>query len=283
MPLGQGTVVVLGKSEYVRFERRDGFADQKRGASFNTAAVGAGLLPWLSLLVLQPYNVKSQDRLGTSAGPGDTNVMLALSLKWDEGLRLAPERESLDDLADWHLGVWAACSLPVGATRNRTAAGSFFAPDMQTGFRGPSPSAGLSVLKWIARDVTVIGEVSAQYFFDQRDAEAGHRYQFGAEARAGGAVVYRAWASGRLRVDVSPELSLLDLGRDREDGVALRGSGGRVLYAALGARALLGPVSVGASVKRAAGAWLNERAQQQGSEGLEAFRAALVVGWATRI
>jgi hypothetical protein len=45
----------------------------------------------------------------------------------------------------------------------------------------------------------------------------------------------------------------------------------------------LGALSLGASLKRAVARSLNEAADQQGSEGLESFRAALVLGWSTRL
>jgi hypothetical protein len=163
------------------------------------------------------------------------------------------------------------------------ASGRFFAPDMQTGFRGPSPAAGLTVLKQVSTDLTVLGEVSTQHFFEHATAEPGVRYQFGDEARASAALAWRTWASGTSRVDLVPELALLSLQRDRENGVALRASGGDVLYGQLGVRAVLGSVSIGASVKRAVATRLHESAEQQGSEGLEVVRAALVFGWATRL
>lgn len=283
LPLGDGTFFALGKTEYARFQQRAGFVDQKQYSSFNTLAVGYGVRPWLSIFVFQPYNWKSQDGVGTNSGLGDTNLMLSASLKWDGGLQRVPEKESLDDLADWHFGVWVASSFPVGATRHRDDAGGYYAPDMQTGFRGASPAVGLSVLKQLSVDLTALGEVNYQHFFDQRYTAAGYRYQFGAETRTNAALVYRAWAGGRSRVDVAPEVSVLDLQRDRQDGVALQASGGTILYGQLGARATLGPISIGASLKRALAKRLNEGADQQGSEGLESFRAALVVGWSTRI
>jgi hypothetical protein len=282
LPLGQGTLFVLAKSEYARFQQRAGFTDQKTFSSFNTVAVGYGVTPWLSAFVFQPYSWKAQDGVGTNAGLGDTNLMVAGSFKWDDGLRLVPERESLDDLADWHFGLWAACTLPVGATRHRDDQGAYFAPDMQTGFRGPSPALGLSVMKQLSTDLTALGEVNYQHFFDRRYPEAGYRYRFGAETRLNAALVYRLWASGASRVDLAPELGWLHLQRDRADGAALQASGGDVLYGQLGARVTLGRFSFGASVKRAVARSLNEAADQQGSEGLEAFRAALVLGWATR-
>jgi hypothetical protein len=283
LPLGQGTALGLVKSEYVDFQRRAGFADQRRYSSFSTVAVGYGLRPWLSAFVFQPYGLKAQDGAGTSAGLGDTNLMLSASLKWDEGLRLAPERESLDDLADWHLGAWASCSLPVGPTTRRDDRGAYFAPDMQIGFHGPSPGMGLSVMRQLSTDLTFLGEASYQHFLDQRYPGAGYRYRFGGEARLNTALADRAWASGTRRVDVIPELAALGLRRDQEDGVAVQATGGTILYGQLGARLTLGAFSVGAGVKRAVARSLNQAARQQGSEGLEAFRAALILGYSARL
>jgi hypothetical protein len=283
LPLGQGTLFTLVKSEYADFEQRPGFTDQKTYSSFNTAALGYGIRPWLSAFVFQPYNVKAQDGIGTNSGLGDTNLMLSASFKWDEGLRLVPEKESLDELMDWHFGLYASCTLPVGPTTHRDDHGDLYAPDMQTGFRGASPGLGLSVLKQVSPDFTVLGEVSYQHFFDQSYSEAGLRYRFGGETRLNGALAWRAWASGTSRLTIVPEFSILNLQRDREDGVALQASGGTILYGELGARVSLGAFSIGASIKRAVAKSLNEAADQQGSEGLEDFRAALVLGWATRL
>jgi hypothetical protein len=287
LPLGRGTLLLQGKTEYAAFEQRAGFTDQKRYSSFNTVALGYGLTPWLSAFLFQPYNWKSQDGVGTNSGPGDTNLMLAASFKWDQGFRLAPERESLDDLSDWHFGLWAACSLPVGPAGHRDDLGGTFAPDMQTGFNGPSPGMGLSLLKQLSTDWTVLAEANYQHFFQQRYPKAGLRYQFGGETRLNGALVYRLWASGANRLDLAPELTILTLRRDRSDeglpAVApMAGSGGTILYGQLGARATLGSFSVGLSVKRAVASRLNDAALQQGSEGLESFRAALVIGYVPR-
>lgn len=283
LPLGQGTLLGLVKTEYAAFTQRPGFTDQKQYSSFNTLAVGYGITPWLSAFVFQPYNLKAQDGVGTNRGFGDTNLMLSASLKWDEGLRLAPERESLDELEDWHFGVWAACSLPVGPTDHRDDNGGFYAPDMQTGFNGPSPALGVTVLKQLSTDFTLLLEANHQAFFERTYPGPGITYQFGAETRANAALSWRAWAGGTSRVDLVPELAVLNLQRDREDGVALQASGGTILYGQLGARVTLGSLSIGASVKRAVAKSLNEAADQQGSEGLESYRAALVLGWSTRL
>ena len=126
------------KSEYVPY-RKFAFAEpeNKDHALFSMAAIGYGILPWLSLYAFQPYTVKVQDTLGTSAAFGDPNVMLALAFKYDAGLRLVPEKESLDDLEDWHFSTWAASTIPLGPTESTDRTGAPFAPDMQNRVREP--------------------------------------------------------------------------------------------------------------------------------------------------
>jgi hypothetical protein len=287
LPLGQGTLFLLFKTEYVPFQQRAGFTEQKQFSSFNTAALGYGLTPWLSAFLFQPFNVKAQRVVGTNRGLGDTNLMLSASFKLDDGLQRVPEKESLDDLTDWHFGLWASCTLPVGPTSHRDDVGGYFAPDMQTGFAGPSPGLGVSVMKQLATDWTLLAEVNYQHFFLQRYSQAGLRYQFGGEARLNGALVYRLWASGSSRVDLAPEFTVLNLQRDRSDeGLAvvtpMQASGGTILYGQLGVRATLGSLAFGASLKRAVASRLNEGADQQGSEGLESYRAALVLSYVPR-
>jgi len=287
LPLGQGTAFAFVKGEYVAFQQRDGFEDQKQYSSFNTLALGFGIRRWLSAFVFQPFNLKSQDGPGTNSGLGDTNLMLAVSFKWDEGLRLVPEKESLDELADWHFGVWVSSSLPLGPVTQEDDAGELWAPDMQTGFNGPSPAVGLVVMKQLGADLTLLGEATYQYFFDRKYAEAGYRYRFGGETRVNGALVWRAIAAGTHRVDVAAELSGLNLQRDWTDAdtgelESMQASGGTILYGQLGARATFGVLSVGVGVKRAVAKSLNEADDQQGSEGLESYRASLSLGWSTR-
>ena len=287
LPLPQGMVFSMVKTEFVPFEQ---FAwaepHNKSYSSFNMVAVGFGVRPWLSAYVFQPYNMKEQDGVGRNHGPGDTSLMLSVALKWDEGLHLVPEKESLDDLMDWHFSVWGSSTLPVGPTTHVNDTGAYFAPDMQTGFGAPSPAVGVAVLKQVSRELTWLAEANYQYFFPYTYPFT--RYQFGGETRLNTAAVYRLYGAGRFRVDVSGELNGLVLQRDRERNdagamEALRASGGAILYAGAGVRAYYGPVTVALGAKRAALKDLNEQADQQGSEGLERFRAALTVSYATRL
>jgi hypothetical protein len=289
--LPRGYAFAMAKTEFVSFQARDdrvAFPEQKDIAWFNMAALGFGITPWLSGYVFQPYNLKSMDGgVGSNTGLGDTNLMVAFGWKWDEGLRLIPQKESLDELADWHFLLWASCTLPLGPTEHRGDNGDSFAPDLQTGFGSPSPAVGLSALKQVSTDFTVLAEVNYQYFFAHDYSFT--RYRFGAETRANGAVVYRAYAKRRLRVDLTAELGGLNLQRDRaaEDQdsslSSLTASGGSVLYGSLGMRVYVGLVSVGVGIKRPLWTGLNEAAQQQGSEGLENFRLSFMLSVASRL
>jgi hypothetical protein len=287
LPLPQGTLFTMAKTEYVPFQKF-AFAEpnNKSYSSFNMAVFGYGVRPWMSVYVFQPLNLKQQDGVGTNAGAGDTNLMFSFAFKWDEGPQLVPEKESLDDLMDWHFSLWVSSTLPVGPTAGLDDAGSYFAPDMQTGFGAPSPAVGVAVMKQVTNDLTWLAEANYQHFFPHTYRFT--RYQFGGEMRVNTAAIYRVYGSGQFRLDVSGELNGLHLQRDREhdDSGAmeqLQASGGAVLYAGAGVRAFYGPFTVGFGLKRAALKSLNEQADQQGSEGLEMFRAALTFSYSARI
>ena len=145
-----------------------------------------------------------------------------------------------------------ASTVPLGPTDHADRDGVPFAPDMQTGFGSPSVT----------------------------------RYQFGGETRVDTAVVYRVLGRNALRVDVAGELNGLHLQRDRErnDAGAMEpatASGGAILYVGLGLRAYCRRFSAGLGIRRAAPRSLNEQALQQGSEGLEKFRAAFTLSAST--
>jgi hypothetical protein len=285
LPLPQGMLFAMVKTEYVPFLRLNS-GPEKDYSLFNMMALGFGIRPWLSAYVFQPFNVKSTDGEGRNSGPGDTNLMLSLGFKYDEGFRLVPEKESLDELMDWHFSFWAATTLPVGPTEHfNGVVGEAFAPDMQTGFGSPAPSVGLAVMKQLSDDFTWLAEVNYQHFFPHEYSFT--RYQFGGETRVNTAVIYRAYGKGRFRVDVDGELNGLHLQRDKERNEAgamesLSASGGAILYGSVGARLTYGSLSAGLGVRRAFLKDLNEEAQQQGSEGLERLRASLTLSYSTR-
>ena len=283
LPLPRGAVFLMLKSEYVPF-RQLAFAEpeNKVYSLFDTLAVGYGIAPWLSAYLFQPYNVKSQHGVGTNVGYGDPGLLLSRGFKYDEGFRLVPERESLDELADWHFAAFGFVTLPMGSTTSADPAGAFYAPDMQIGFGSPSFQMGLAAAKQLSDDLTWLADASYQWFLPHTYPFT--RYQFGAEARASTAVAWRALASPGLRLDLAGEVSLLDLQRDRERNAQgamepLRASGGTVLYGGLGLRAYAGRLSVALAARTSLARRLDEQAEQQGSEGLEWVRAALTLSY----
>jgi hypothetical protein len=283
LPLERGAAFAMLKSEYVPFEQFAFAAPENKDfSSFSMLGAGYGITPWLSAYAFLPYSVKSQDTIGQNSGVGDPTLMLALAFKHDRGFRLVPEKESLDDLMDWHFSAWASSTIPVGSTTHRADDGEYFAPDMQAGFGEPSPAAGFAVLKQISERLTWLADASYQYFFAHDYPET--RYQFGAETRVNTAVTYRVLARGTLRTDLIAELNGLNLQRDREEDEQggmeeLQSSGGSILYAGGGVRAGRGPLSVTVGARRAALKDLNEASGQQGSEGLEDFRASATLSW----
>ena len=286
LPLPQGTLFAMMKTEYVPF-RKFAFAEpeNKSYSSFNLFALGFGIRPWLSAYVFQPINVKAGDGIGSNTGAGDPNLMLALGFKHDEGFRLVPEKESLDELMDWHFSLSLSSTLPIATTGHTDRAGAFFGPDMQLGFGSPAPGIGIAALKQLTADLTFLAEVNYQHFFPHTYSFT--RYQFGGETRVNAAAVYRVYGKGSFRFDLSGELNFLHLQRDKErndagDMEALQASGGGILYAGLGTRLFYGPFSAAVGIRRAALKALNEAQDQQGSEGLEKFRLAATLSYSTR-
>ena len=239
----------------------------------------------MSVYVFQPFNVKEQDGVGRNAGAGDTNLMLSFAFKWDEGLQLVPEKESLDDLMDWHFSVAIRLRCRSGRRRAKGDAGAYFAPDMQTGFGAPSPALGVAAMKQLTTRSHLArgGELPALL---RRTPTASPATSSAARRVSTRRAVYRVYDAGGFRLDLSGELNGLQLQRDRQRNDAgamepLQASGGAILYAGAGVRAYYGPFTVGLGVKRAALKRLNEQSDQQGSEGLERFRAAFTVSYST--
>jgi len=283
LQLPERSLFVLAKTEYVPFQQR-AFAEpeNKDYSLFSNLALGYGLRPWLAAYLFQPFSVKAQDAIGASAGVGDPSLMLVLGFKYDEGLRLVPEKESLDELEDWHFSLWASTTLPIGAVDRRDDQGFYFEPDMQSGFGSPSPAVGAAVLKELGPRLTWLADASYQHFLAHRYDFT--RYQFGGELRVDTALAWRVHADARQRVDLVGELLGLHLSRDREENAdgeleALESSGGAILYAAAGLRYTAGPVSAAVGIRRAALRRLNEGGEQQGSEGLERYRATFALSW----
>jgi hypothetical protein len=283
IPIPQNTLFFMAKAEYVPYRQFEFAAPENKVYSlFDTLVAGYGITPWLTGYLFVPYNVKSQDGVGTNVGFGDPGLYVNFAFKYDEGFRLVPAKESLDELMDWHFSVFGYVTAPMGPTISATPSLEWYAPDMQTGFGSPSFQVGVAATKQLFADFTWLSDASYQYFVPHTYPFT--RYQFGAETRVNTALAWRAVATPGFRFDVAGEVNLLYLQRDEEENAdgglePLQASGGTILYAGMGVRAYLGRFSAALAARTSFARWLNEGQAQQGSEGLEWVRVALSLSY----
>jgi hypothetical protein len=272
LPEGSGLLAV--KLDYAIFDKltpeRDGEGDV---SAFWLYGAGWGFTPWFSAYAFLPFTAKrSEDNSFTTAGFTDMSVTAVVGFKLDEGLRLVPPNESLDEQHDWHFTVYAGATLPTGDADAADADG-VIDPGLSLGFGGPSGSAGATATKSLGDRLTWVGELSAIRFAEHEYAD-GARVRFGRELRANSALAVRVatHAERRLRLDAQIEGNFLELGRDEADGVGEAGTGGDILYVVPGVRLYAGSTSFGFAAKIPAWTDLNEADEQQGAEGKETVR-----------
>ena len=235
--------------------------------------VGYGFKPWLSGYLIQPYNIKKDEGGGlNSRGFTDLSAMGVVGFKYDDGFKLVPESESLDDLMDWHFTAYAGASLPTGKANHKLSDGSID-PGKSLGFGKPSFSYGLTATKQLNDKATAAFEVG-QIRFQKYRYDDGTRVRFGTETRVNAALAYRLMTlpDSRFRLDGNLEANYLALGRDVENGVGQAATGGKMLYGVLGVRLYKDNLSFGLAVKKPVWTDLNESSQQQGAEGKEKYR-----------
>lgn len=244
------------------------------------AGIGYGFKPWFSAYLFQPYNIKVDQPGGAdSRGFTDVSLMGVIGFKHDEGIRLVPAGESLDDLMDWHFTAYAGVSLPTGEASHVLSDGSID-PGKSLGFGEPSFSYGLTATRQFTDRATAVFEFGQIFFqnhaYDAAPASPTQTLEFGAETRFNAALAYRLLAvpDSRFRLDGNAELNFLRLGKDVADGVADDASGGDILYGVVGFRLYQDNMSVGLALKKPIWTRLNEPPgnPQQGAEGKEKYR-----------
>ncbi len=271
--LPEGKTLVMLKIDYAQFKTYDWAAPNAKYSRFWMAGAGVGVTPWFSAYVFTPYNEKVDEAGGfTTRGWADVSFMGQIGFKYDNGFRLIPANESLDDLEDWHFSLLFGASLPTGKPNLRDRNGDID-PGKSTGFGKPSFNLGLTASKMLTERLTFNLEASTIRFQDYRYAD-GNRLRFGTENRLNTALAWRGYTNADLKFRLDPvlELQVLDIARDRGNGVGEPASGGRMVYGLLGLRAFWQNMSFAAGLKKPVWTRLNESAQQQGSEGKEKYR-----------
>ncbi|MCG8027807.1 MAG: transporter [Candidatus Thiodiazotropha taylori] len=273
LPAG-GTLAYL-KLDHAKYETYDSDPANPESdyANYWMAGVGYGVAPWFSAYLFLPYHSKVDEPGGLdSRGFADVSVMGQVGFKYDEGWRLIPDNESLDDLEDWHFTLFGGFTLPTGDADLRLDDGSIDA-GKSTGFGKPSWSLGLTATKMLSPQWTFNQELST-IGFQEYEYDDGNRTKFGQEIRANSALIYRAYTDldRKLRVDLSMEAQYLHLARDRTNGVDETATGGDMIYALPGVRVYWDNISAVFGLKSPIWTELNEESQQQGGEGTEDYR-----------
>ena len=272
--LPEGGMLAYLKVDQARFKKYDWAEPNADYARFTMLGLGYGVTPWFSAYLFVPHNTKVEQSGGLdSRGWADASLMGQVGFKLDQdGWRLTPANESLDDLEDWHFSVFGGATLPTGNANHRLADGSIDA-GKSLGFGKPAWSLGLTASKMLSRTLTLSLEAST-FRFQSYTYDSGERVQFGAENRLNAALSWRALTlpAHAFRLDPVLEVQYLALGRDRVDGVGERGTGGRMVYLMPGVRAYWHNASIALGLKKPVWTDLNESRTQQGAEGKEKYR-----------
>jgi hypothetical protein len=280
-PLPKGSGILYLKADYANYETFTSARDRESDYDlFSMAGVGYGFTSWFSAYAFLPYNLKSVESGTDTPGDGskdqqgfaDISFTGVLAFKYDDGFKLAPERESLDDLEDWHFSPYAGLSIPTGDADALDAAGAID-PGQATGFGAPSFSVGLTSSKQLTDRDTWVNEVSYLWFMEN-EYDDGSTLRFGPELRLNTAWVRKLHANAdtKFRLDGVIEANYLNLGRDQADGRGEDATGGQILYLTPGVRLYKNRFSIAVGVMLPTWTDLNEEADQQGSEGLEDYR-----------
>jgi hypothetical protein len=262
----------LDHAEYDKFDP-DPLQPESDYADFWILGIGRGLTPWASVYAFLPYNRKADEPGGfTTSGFADISIYGQIGFKYDEGFRLVPETESLDDLEDWHMTGFFGLTFPTGNANLRDRTG-VIDPGKSTGFGESSYALGMSATKQLSERWTFNQEVSA-IRFDENRYDDGNRVRFGTELRANSALTFRLGLNPEResRIDFSLEAQYLDLGRDVSNGQAELATGGKMLYLVPSIRGYRKNYSWAVGIKRPVRTELNEEPLQQGGEGTEDYR-----------
>jgi hypothetical protein len=273
--LPEGKFLTYLKLDHARYEKFDDDPSNPESdyADYWLAGLGYGFTPWLSAYIFLPYHHKIDEPGGyDTSGFADMSVFGQLGFKYDDGLKLIPSNESLDELEDWHMTVFGGFTIPTGDPDLRDSNGDID-PGKSTGFGEPAFSLGFTATKMLTDRTTYNVELSGIWFQEHTYAD-GNSTQFGDELRFNNAAIYRAWTSGekRQRLDLAVELQYLGLGRDITNNVEEVATGGEILYFVPGIRYYWGNVSAAVGIKTPIWTDLNEEDQQQGGEGTEEYR-----------
>ncbi len=278
--------------KYDKFKVENGGEGNVEQFTFFSTMFGYGVNDSLSAYLLLPYAVKEQDNMGTSQGFGDLELLLQYGFKYGDRDGITgwyangPDETAGKDYTvdDWKFVLLGSFSIPNGTTTNRTENGEVFGLTMQPGFATPSYQFGGAVSKQIFRRTTWTADTSFRAFTQSNFDKPGNEW------RVNNAIGYEIVENpgGFLsRVDLLTEANYMHLTMDQtlENGKwdTVVSSGGDILYLSPAVRVTFnGRLSIGLMLKIPAWTDLNNKADQQGAEGLEKYRAVCTVSYSFR-
>ena len=272
--LPEGSWLAYMKLDYAKFETYTAARDDEQDFNaFWLYGVGHGFTPWFTAYAFLPYSSKVvEDNSYNTSGFGDVVLTGTVGFKYDDGFRLMPASESLDDWYDWHFTTFFGFTLPTGDPNLRDADGNID-PGQSLGFGKPSFMLGLSTTRLLTDEDTLNMDASWIGFQEYR-YDDGTNFKFGDEWRVNVAWVRKLATNveKKTRWDAALEANFLSLARDESEGVGERATGGDMLYLQPGARYYVDNLSFALGVKVPVWTDLNEESEQQGAEGKEDYR-----------
>ncbi len=285
LTLPEGGFVLSSRVEQVEWRKFD-FAEPANKTSFTFANVGLsyGITPYLTGSISLPYTVKREDTFGSNSGIGDIRFSGIFGFNYDgQKLKLnsandtAVSLQGLEGVKKNYFSFYGGFTLPTGESKQKL--GGEVDPTMQPGFGSPSFTVGFNAGRGILRSLSMVFDTSYDIFME-RDG-----FKFGNEWRVTLAGIYELYGKPDKfisKIDGILEFNFLNLARDRERGEKLRASGGNVIYLSPGLRLAfphLHNANLGFLVKIPVWKSLNEQNEQQGSEGLEKYRAIVTLSF----
>jgi len=283
LTLPEGGLVVYGRTEQVEW-RKFQFAEPTNKDSFTFFSVGAsyGIKPYLTGSFSVPYNIKRQDSLGSNSGIGDIRFSGILGFHHEpgQGFKLNTAKESaisLEGVKKTFFTFYGGFTIPTGKSHEEL--GGKVDPTMQPGFGSPSFTLGLNAGRALLRSLSFVADASFDIFTPREDFKFGNEYRFNLAA------VQELFGKPEKfisKIDGILELNLLYISRDEQGGEGLRATGGTTLYVTPGMRFAFPRfqnANLGIAVKIPVYRNLNEQDEQQGSEGLEKYRAIVTLSF----
>lgn len=275
----EGTTIAWTRFEHVDFQKFAFAAPNTTSFDFLQLGLSHGVTDAFTLTAILPYNLKTQEDFGTYRGVGDVKLLGNLGFHHDPdtGFALNTAQDtgiSLEETDHTYFSVFGGFSMPTG--NSYVDLGNGADPGLQPGFGSPTFMIGGAATRSLAPGFGLAGDTSYEIFTPRRGVK------FGNEFRVNVAGVYELYGDEEAtvsRLDGVLELNFLNLERDVTDGVPEIATGGRILYLSPGLRMQVGDVNVGMLLKFPVAKSLNEASLQQGSEGLENYRAIFTLSY----